>query len=52
MYGSEQGKPIMLLEPDSPYAKAVEGIAKRTAGRVSVIAAEMLRLEQEADATK
>lgn len=52
MYGSEQGKPIMLLDPDSPYAKAVESIAKRTAGRVSVIAAEILRLEQEADAAK
>ncbi len=41
MEGSETGKPIMLLEPDSPYAKAVETIARRVAGRVSVIAAEM-----------
>jgi ATP-binding protein involved in chromosome partitioning len=50
MQGSESGRPIMLLEPESPYAKAVESIAKRTAGRVSVIAAEMLTLAQDGNA--
>ncbi|MEM2920479.1 MAG: Mrp/NBP35 family ATP-binding protein [Candidatus Nitrosocaldus sp.] len=41
MEGGETGRPIMLLEPESPYARAVEIIARRVAGRVSVIAAEM-----------
>ena len=49
MEGSDKGKPIILSEPDSIQANALRKVAKVTAGRISVIAAELNSNEVQAD---
>lgn len=49
MEGSDKGKPIILSEPDSIQANALRKVAKVTAGRISVIAAELNTNEVQAD---
>lgn len=49
MEGSDSGKPIILSEPDSMQANALRIVAKVTAGRISVIAAELNTNEVQAD---
>jgi len=41
MEGSDQGKPIIITEPESVQSRAFINVAKMVAGRISVIAAEM-----------
>jgi ATP-binding protein involved in chromosome partitioning len=41
MTGSDFGKPVVVTEPNSPYASAFKKIAKIVAGRISIIAVEM-----------
>jgi ATP-binding protein involved in chromosome partitioning len=49
MEGSDKGKPIIISEPDSIQANALRKVAKVTAGRISVIAAELNSNEVQAD---
>jgi ATP-binding protein involved in chromosome partitioning len=49
MEGSDKGKPIILSEPDSIQANALRKVAKVTAGRISVIAAELNSNDVQAD---
>lgn len=49
MEGSDKGKPIILSEPDSIQANALRKVAKVTAGRISVIAAELNSNEVQAN---
>jgi ATP-binding protein involved in chromosome partitioning len=49
MEGSDKGKPIILSEPNSIQANALRKVAKVTAGRISVIAAELNSNEVQAD---
>jgi len=49
MEGSDKGKPIILSEQDSIQANALRKVAKVTAGRISVIAAELNSNEVQAD---
>ncbi len=41
MTGSDIGKPVLITEPNSPQADAFKKVAMITAGKISVIAAEM-----------
>lgn len=41
MIGSDVGKPVLITEPNSPQADAFKKVAMITAGKISVIAAEM-----------
>jgi ATP-binding protein involved in chromosome partitioning len=36
--GGDEGKPVVLSKPESPYAKALSGIAGNLARRISILA--------------
>lgn len=47
MQGSDKGKSIIISEPDSEYSKAFYKISKITAGRISVVASELMEQDKE-----
>ena len=47
MQGSDDGKSVIISEPDSEYSQAFYKIAKITAGRISVVASELQDQERE-----
>jgi ATP-binding protein involved in chromosome partitioning len=46
MKGSDTGTSVILSDPDSEYAQAFYKISKITAGRISVIASELMDQEK------
>jgi ATP-binding protein involved in chromosome partitioning len=47
MQGSDEGKSIIISDPDSEYSTAFSKLAKNTAGRISVVASELIDQDAE-----